>query len=91
MTVEQENGRRPSDLPRGELLAVVQRFYNAHPGYYRPMFVAQRTGLSTHQVAMTSRYLWTNDLIERHTIDTPTGKRRNVYGLYQPRKEAHAA
>lgn len=91
MTVEQGIGRKPSELPRGELVAILRRFYNEHPGYYRPTFVARKTGLSTHQVAMTSRYLWINHLIERHTIDTPSGKRSNIYGLYTSRKEDNAA
>lgn len=90
MSVVLTLGRKPSELPRGELVGIVRGYYQSHPGYYRPTYVAQATGLSTHQVAMTSRYLWINDQIERHTIERSNGKSINIYGLYSPRKEEHA-
>lgn len=80
-------GRKPSELPRGEVVTRLRRFYNSQPGYYRPVYVGRQLGLSTHQVAMTSRYLWTRGLVERHDITTPTGRTMSVYGLYTEGKD----
>lgn len=87
-------------MPDEKALDRVIAHLNDHPGYYRPVLVAQRLGITTHQAATYLAYLADRGRITRVKMEPAEGKKRGhtLYGVDKevgpttsPRRNFYAA